>query len=211
MHKEIVPPQEVRNVLKFPCTTLKFFSRRMRSSVQRLEGWWNMVGESTAGSNVGEWWLEDTAQPTKSLFDSSRPHESHSRWRWELLGGASTWSFGKRESAWRFNEHGLVVGSSLTSRFVDPTVIPEVEESPDLTRTTLVKRGGRLLTHELWKHDENGGTWRAILGWWCSYSFNRNLQLTWEQRTEKERSTAGHRIDYRRLEKKLRTLNVSYN
>ena len=27
---------------------------------------------------------------------------------------------------WRFNERGLLVGSFLTSRFVDPTVIAEV-------------------------------------------------------------------------------------
>ena len=49
-----------------------------------------------------------------------------------------------KESGWGFNEHGLLVGSLLlTSRFVDPTVIPEVEESPELMRATLVKRGGR--------------------------------------------------------------------
>ena len=43
----------------------------------------------------------------------------------------------------RFNERGLFVGSFLTSRFVDPTVIPEVEESP-----ALVKRGGKRLMPE---------------------------------------------------------------
>ena len=32
----------------------------------------------------------------------------------------------EKESGWRFNQHGLLVGSLLTSRFVDPTVIPEV-------------------------------------------------------------------------------------
>ena len=37
------------------------------------------------------------------------------------------------------------VGSLLTSRYVDPTVIPEEEESPELTRTTLVQTGGRWL------------------------------------------------------------------
>ena len=36
----------------------------------------------------------------------------------------------EKESGWRFNEHGLLVGSLLTSRFVEPTVIPEVEVSP---------------------------------------------------------------------------------
>ena len=36
----------------------------------------------------------------------------------------------------------------LTSRFVDPANIPEVEESPELMRTTLVKRGGRCLMPE---------------------------------------------------------------
>ena len=36
---------------------------------------------------------------------------------------------------WRFNEHGLLVGS-LLSKFVDPTVTPEVEESAELMRTT---------------------------------------------------------------------------
>ena len=33
----------------------------------------------------------------------------------------------QKESGWRFNEHGLLVGSLLTSRFVDPTFIPEVK------------------------------------------------------------------------------------
>ena len=54
----------------------------------------------------------------------------------------------EKAEGWRFNEHGLLVGSLLTSRFVDPTVIPEVEESPELMRTTLVKRGGRWPVHE---------------------------------------------------------------
>ena len=45
----------------------------------------------------------------------------------------------EKESGWRFNEHGLLVGSLLISRFVDPTINPEVEESPELTRTALVK------------------------------------------------------------------------
>ena len=56
----------------------------------------------------------------------------------------------ERESGWRSDEHGLLVGSLrfLISRFVDPTVIPEVEESPELMRTTLVKRGGKWLTPE---------------------------------------------------------------
>ena len=51
----------------------------------------------------------------------------------------------EKESGWSFNQHGLLVGSLLTSRFVDPTVIPEVEESPELMRTTLMKRGGGCL------------------------------------------------------------------
>ena len=34
----------------------------------------------------------------------------------------------EKESGWRFNERGLLVGSLLISRFVDPTVIQEVEE-----------------------------------------------------------------------------------
>ena len=38
----------------------------------------------------------------------------------------------EKEWGWRFNEHGLLLGSLLMSRFVDPTVIPEVEESPEL-------------------------------------------------------------------------------
>ena len=54
----------------------------------------------------------------------------------------------EKESGWRLNEHGLLVGSLLTSRFVDPTVSPEVEEPPELMRTTLVKRGSRWLTPE---------------------------------------------------------------
>ena len=54
----------------------------------------------------------------------------------------------EKEPGWRSNEHGLLVGSLLTSRFGDPTVIPEVEESPELMRTTLVKRGGRWLMPE---------------------------------------------------------------
>ena len=33
----------------------------------------------------------------------------------------------EKESGWSFNEHGLLAGSLLTSRFVCPTVIPEVE------------------------------------------------------------------------------------
>ena len=36
----------------------------------------------------------------------------------------------------------------MASRFVDPTFIPEVEDSPELVRTTLVKRGGRWLLLE---------------------------------------------------------------
>ena len=36
----------------------------------------------------------------------------------------------------------------MTSKLVDPTVIPEVEQSPDLRRTTLVKRGGSWLMPE---------------------------------------------------------------
>ena len=40
------------------------------------------------------------------------------------------------------------LGILMTSRFVDPTVIPEVEQSPDLRRTTLVKRGGSWLMPE---------------------------------------------------------------
>ena len=51
----------------------------------------------------------------------------------------------EREADWRFNERGLLVGSLLTSKFVDPTVIPEVEGSPEMMRTALVKRGGRWL------------------------------------------------------------------
>ena len=33
----------------------------------------------------------------------------------------------EKAGGWRFNERGLRVGSLLTSRFVDPAVIPEVE------------------------------------------------------------------------------------
>ena len=36
----------------------------------------------------------------------------------------------ERESGWRSDEHGLLVGSLLISRFVDPLGISEVEESP---------------------------------------------------------------------------------
>ena len=32
----------------------------------------------------------------------------------------------EKKAGWRFNEHGLLVGSLLTSRFVDLTTIPEV-------------------------------------------------------------------------------------
>ena len=49
----------------------------------------------------------------------------------------------EKEPGWRFNEHGLLVGSLLDSRCVDLTVIPKVEES-ELMRTW-VKRGGRWL------------------------------------------------------------------
>ena len=48
----------------------------------------------------------------------------------------------EKGSGWRFNGHGLLVGSLLTSRLVDLTVIPEVEEPPELMRATLVKRAG---------------------------------------------------------------------
>ena len=58
----------------------------------------------------------------------------------------------EKESGSRFNEHGLLVRSALTSRFVDPTVIPEVEESPELMRTTLVKRGSKC--ESMMKKDE---------------------------------------------------------
>ena len=34
----------------------------------------------------------------------------------------------EKSTGWRFNEHGILVGSLLTSRFVDPTFIPEVED-----------------------------------------------------------------------------------
>ena len=54
----------------------------------------------------------------------------------------------EKEPGWRSNEHGLLVGSLLTSRFGDPTVIPEVEESPEFMRTTLLERGGRWLMPE---------------------------------------------------------------
>ena len=40
----------------------------------------------------------------------------------------------EEESGWRFNERGLLVGSVSTSRFVDPTFIPEVEDSPELMK-----------------------------------------------------------------------------
>ena len=36
----------------------------------------------------------------------------------------------EEETGWRFSEHGLLVGSLLISRFVDPIGISEVEESP---------------------------------------------------------------------------------
>ena len=45
----------------------------------------------------------------------------------------------EKARGWRFNEAWTAVGSLLTSTFVDPTVIPEVEESPELMRTTWVK------------------------------------------------------------------------
>ena len=51
-------------------------------------------------------------------------------------------------AGWKFIEHGLLVGSLLTSKFVDPMFNPEVEVSPERRRTTLVKRGGRWLTPE---------------------------------------------------------------
>ena len=47
----------------------------------------------------------------------------------------------EKEPGWRFNEHGLRVGSLLTSRSCGLTVIPEVEEPPELMRTALVQRG----------------------------------------------------------------------
>ena len=54
----------------------------------------------------------------------------------------------EKAAGWKFNEHGLLVGSLLTSKFVDPTFIPEVEDSPEPMRPTLVKRGGRWLMPE---------------------------------------------------------------
>ena len=48
----------------------------------------------------------------------------------------------------KFKEHGLPVGSLFTSNFVGLTFIPEVEDSPELVRTALVKRGGRWLMPE---------------------------------------------------------------
>ena len=84
----------------------------------------------------------------------------------------------RKESGWRFNEHGLLVGSLLTSRFVDPTVIPEVEESPELMRTTLVKRGGRWLMPEycesMMKKEELD---EQFFDDDADHSFNHNLQL----------------------------------
>ena len=81
----------------------------------------------------------------------------------------------EKESGWRFNEHGLLVGSLLTSRFVDPTFIPEVADSPELMRTTIVKRGGRWLMPEycesMMKKKELDEQF------FDDDSFNRNLQL----------------------------------
>ena len=44
-----------------------------------------------------------------------------------------------------------IKGSLLTSRFVGPTVVPEVEESPELMRTTLVKRGSKWLMRKYYE------------------------------------------------------------
>ena len=49
---------------------------------------------------------------------------------------------------WRLIERGLLVGSLLISRFVDPTVIPGMEEPPELMRKKKKKKGGRWLTLE---------------------------------------------------------------
>ena len=57
----------------------------------------------------------------------------------------------EKAAGWRFNEHGLLFGSLLTSSFVDPTFSPELENSPELMRTTSslwVRGGGRRLAPE---------------------------------------------------------------
>ena len=64
----------------------------------------------------------------------------------------------------------------MTSKFVDPTFIPEVEDSPELMRTSLVKRGGRWLLPEfcesVMKKEELDEQFFD-----CRHSFNHNLQL----------------------------------
>ena len=47
----------------------------------------------------------------------------------------------EQSAGWKFNKHGMLVGSLLTSRFVDPTFIPEIEDSPNLMRTTIIRKG----------------------------------------------------------------------
>ena len=54
----------------------------------------------------------------------------------------------EKAAGWKFNERGLLVGSLLGSRFVDPTFTPEMEDSPELMTTALVKRRGRWLMPE---------------------------------------------------------------
>ena len=102
-----------------------------------MEGWWNMVGEQQR-ANVGEWWLEGTTQPASRTFLHFSAAFRVIRDEDESCLEAQVPEALEKEAGWRFNEHGLLIGSLLTSRFVYRTVIPEVEESPELMR-----RGGR--------------------------------------------------------------------
>ena len=76
----------------------------------------------------------------------------------------------EKAAGWRFNERGLLVGNLLTSRFVDPAFIPELEDSPELMRTTLDKP-------EYCESMTKRRSLMSIFWMMMPFAFNRNLQL----------------------------------
>ena len=102
----------------------------------KVDGTW--LGNQQQRANVGEWCLEGTTQPASRTFLHFSAAFRVIRDEDESCLEAQVPEALEKEAGWRFNEHGLLIGSLLTSRFVYRTVVPEVEESPELMR-----RGGR--------------------------------------------------------------------
>ena len=134
-------PTEVRKVLKSCCVTLmdaKYFSKHLLCYGRLMEHGWGINGREKTIRNEDESCLE--VQVPEAL---------------------------EKAVGWKFNERGRLAASwKLMDRFVDPTGIPEVEDSPELMRTTLVKRGSGWLAPEycenMMKKEES--LFRSIVG-----------------------------------------------